>query len=256
MVVEARPEDYLVAALIDYSDISYDDTADLLYTLAGQMVAHLRSYLPDEDAVENVLRHHAKQLAQHIHAQMQAHRWERSTGYEAKVSKGFTQLRPIGCTTVAGVPARPFREPVDDKQYIRGLRFTGFTRCCYPEQRFDSDTERRFAVLLEDDDEVLKWFKPGKGQLNIYYSADHSYEPDFIVETKTMKYLCEPKRASDVDDPEVQAKARAAAEWCKHASRHAEEHGGKRWAYLLIPHDQITANRTLAALAATFTVHT
>lgn len=45
------------------------------------------------------------------------------------------------------------------------------------EQRFDSDTERRFAVLLADEPESLKWFKPAKGQLNIYYSADYSYEP-------------------------------------------------------------------------------
>ncbi len=181
VVTERRPEDYLVAELVDYSDISYDDTADLLYKLAGQMVEYLRSYLPDDAAVDNVLRQHRKQLGQIIHSQMQAHRWTRATGYEAKVSIGFTELRPIGCTGAQGVGARPFRTPVDDRQDIRSMRFGGFQRCLYPEQRFDSDTERRFAVVLEDDPDVLKWFKPGKGQLNIYYSADHSYEPDFIV---------------------------------------------------------------------------
>ncbi len=252
--VEDRPENHLVAILIDYPDISYDDNADLLYKLAGQMIAHLRSYLPDEDAVENVLRHHKQQLAQLIRAQMEAHRWEAATGYEAKVSKGFTQLRPIGCTAPAGVVARPFRQPVDDPQYIRGVRFAGFARCLYPEQRFDSDTERRFAVLLEDERESLKWFKPAKGQLNIYYSADSSYEPDFIVETATMKYMCEPKRASDMDDPIVRAKARAAATWCRHATAHAAEHGGKPWAYLLIPHTSVTSAATLDGLAASCTI--
>jgi type III restriction enzyme len=254
VVVERRPEDYLVAELIDQPDISYDDNADLLYKLAGQMVAYLRSYLPDAAAVDNVLRHHRKQLAQHIHAQMQAHRWERSTGYEGKVSKGFTQLRPIGCTSVAGAVARSFRAPVDDPQYIRGLRFTGFQRCLYPEQRFDSDTERRFAVLLEDEHEDLEWFKPGKGQLNIFYSADHSYEPDFIVETATVKFLCEPKRASEMGDDVVQQKARAAATWCRYATAHAEEHGGKPWVYLLIPHTAISGTATLADLANSYSV--
>ena len=254
MVVERRPEDYLVAELIDRPDISYDDNADLLYKLAGQMVAYLRTYLPDDDAVHNVLRHHRKQLAHHIHVQMQAHRWERSTGYEGKVSKGFTQLRPIGCTSLAGTEARSFRAPVDEPQYIRGLRFTGFQRCLYPEQRFDSDPERRFAVLLEDEHEDLKWFKPGKGQLNIFYSADHSYEPDFIVETATMKYLCEPKRASDIGDDIVQQKAKAAATWCQYASAHAEEHGGKPWAYLLIPHTAISGTATLNDLANSYSV--
>lgn len=254
VVVAQRPEDYLVAALTEYPDISYDATADLLYKLSRQMVAHLRSYLPDDDAVDGVLHHHTKQLAQYIRAQMQAHRWERSAGYEAKVSKGFTQLRPIGCTAPAGAAARPFRAPVDEPQYIRGLRFTGFQRCLYPEQRFDSDTERRFAVLLEDDADVLKWFKPGKGQLSIYYSADHSYEPDFIVETATAKYLCEPKRASEMDDPIVLAKARAAAAWCRHATAHAAEHHGKPWIYLLVPHTSITGSATLAGLAAAYAV--
>lgn len=253
VVMEERPENHLVDVLSEYPDVSYDENADLLYKLAGRMVAHLRSYLPDEEAVDNVLRHHGRQLAGYIHEQMRAHQWERSTGYEARVSKGFTPLRPIGCTAPAGAPARSFREPVDDPQYIRGLRFAGFQRCLYPEQRFDSDTERRFAVLLEDDDDVLKWFKPGKGQLNIFYSADHSYEPDFIVETKTTKYLCEPKRMSEMDDPIVLSKARAAAAWCTHATTHAAQHGGKPWSYLLIPHPSITAAATLAGLTSAYT---
>jgi len=41
---ELRIEDYLVRALIDFDDISYDHHADLLYDLAGQMVKHLRGY--------------------------------------------------------------------------------------------------------------------------------------------------------------------------------------------------------------------
>jgi type III restriction enzyme len=254
VVVERRPEDYLVAELIDQPDISYDDNADLLYKLAGQMVTYLQSYLRDDDSVDNVLRHHRRQLAQHIHAQMQAHRWERSTGYEGKVSKGFTQLRPIGCTSPAGAEARSFRAPVDEPHYIRGLRFTGFQRCLYPEQRFDSDPERRFAVLLEDEQEDLKWFKPGKGQLNIFYSADHSYEPDFIVETATTKYLCEPKRASEMTNAVVLQKAKAAATWCRYATAHAEEHGAKPWTYLLIPHTSITATATLADISNAYAV--
>jgi len=254
VVVAVRPEDHLVTALMDHPDVCYDDTAELLYHLAGQMVAYLRSYLPDEDAVDNVLRHHRARLADEIHRQLMAHRWERTAGYEARVSRGFTQLRQMGCTALAGTSARLFREPVEDRRDIRGMRFTGFRRCLYPEQRFDSDPERRFAVLLEDDDEVLRWFRPVRGQLNIYYSAEHAYEPDFIVETKTAKYLCEVKREGELDDPVVQAKAQAAAEWCAHATRHEERYGGKPWRYLLISESEIRGGRTLAALAAACTV--
>lgn len=59
---EKRPEDYLVRTLVDNDDISYDDHADLLYDLAGQMVQHLLGYLKDEDKVRNVLLYHQKSL--------------------------------------------------------------------------------------------------------------------------------------------------------------------------------------------------
>ena len=73
-VVEAkRPEDYLVRGLIDFNDISYDDHAALLYKLAGQVVAHLRSYLSDEDDLVNVLQYHQQILVNLIHSQMQDH---------------------------------------------------------------------------------------------------------------------------------------------------------------------------------------
>ena len=38
----------------------------------------------------------------------------------------------------------------------------------------------------------------------------------------------------------------------KHASGHASEHGQKEWIYLLIPHNEITEQMTLAGLAGRF----
>jgi len=111
----------------------------------------------------------------------------------------------------------------------------------------------RSSVILENDDEVLKWFKPAKGDFQIHYSQESSYEPDFVVETKTEKLLCEPKRANEMTDDVVLAKAEAAAIWCDHASQHAEEGDGKAWRYLLIPHDAITDQMSLAGLAAKHT---
>ncbi|HSV74761.1 MAG TPA: DEAD/DEAH box helicase family protein [Chthonomonadales bacterium] len=250
---EARLEDYLVRGLIDYADISYDEQAELLYKLAGQMVAHLESYLAGEHEVENVLQYHQRALADLIHAQMQAHHWENAVGYEAVVSKGFTTLRPCSFTAVAGEAALDFRQPVPPGRDIRALLFGGFSRCLYPVQKFDSEPERQFAVLLEDEPGDLKWFKPGTGQFQIEYSHGQMYEPDFVVETASRKYLCEPKRASELADAEVQAKARAAALWCERATEHELKHGGKPWSYLLIPHDRIAPNRSLASLANEFT---
>lgn len=254
VVEENRLEDYLVRGLIDLNDVDYTSTSELLYKLAGQMVAHLRSYLPNDDAVKNVLQYRQQQLVNIIHSQMVQHYAEPpETEFEAKVSKGFTTLRPGTFSRPAGDSSRHFRSPVDEKLYIRSLLFEGFAKCLYPLQKFDSDTERRFAVILEDEKTVLKWCKPPKGQLRIHYKDVEAYEPDFIVETTTRKYLCEPKRASEVNDPIVQTKAKAAATWCTHASTHAQAEGGKPWQYLLIPHDQIRDGVTLAALAEAHT---
>jgi type III restriction enzyme len=248
IVPEERLEDYLVRGLIDYDDISYDDHAELLYKLAGQVVARLQSYLASEDDVRNVLQYHQKTLVQLIHAQMEGHFEEKATGYEVKVSKGFMTLRQNAFTAAEGEAIRDYRTPVEDRQLIRGMLFGGFSKCIYGVQKFHVDSERRFAVVLEYDNDVLKWFKPAAGQFRIHYRRDHEYEPDFVVETKSAKFLCEPKRANDMTDTEVLDKSRAAALWCQHASQHSE----KPWSYLLIPHDAIRDNMTLGGLAGAY----
>ncbi|MCH8067573.1 MAG: hypothetical protein IIC69_03240, partial [Nanoarchaeota archaeon] len=229
--------------LIDFDDISYDDHAGLLYKLARQVVQRLQSYLSNEKEVKNVLQYHQKSLANLIHSQMQDHYYENATGYEAHISKGFISLKPAVYSASKDEPVRNFRAPVDDRQNIRSMLFGGFKKSLYPVVKFDSDSERRFSVMLENEGDVINWTKPAKGAFRIHYNSETEYEPDFIVETKTTKYLCEPKRASEMQDETVLAKAKAASEWCKHASEYEKQNSGKPWKYLLIPHDEISERR-------------
>jgi len=67
---ESRMEDYLVRYLIERNEIDYDAHADLLYKLAGQMVARLRSYLATDAEIESALLRHGRQLAEFVFAQM------------------------------------------------------------------------------------------------------------------------------------------------------------------------------------------
>ncbi|THT97711.1 type III restriction endonuclease subunit R [Lampropedia puyangensis] len=243
---EARPEDYIVHRLVDFDDVDYFTQADLLYELAGQMVTHLRSYLPEED-VENVLNGQRATIAKEIHSQMKLHFFEESSGEsEVVVHQGFTPLKPCNYTAAADKAPQNYRQTVQNLSKIRTMLFTGFSKCLYELQRFDSDTERRFAVLLERD--ALKWFKPAKGQFQIYYKQgnDHAeYIPDFVVELDDAIYMAETKASGDVNLPEVQAKATAASLWCKHASDYTKTVGGKPWHYLLIPHDDVVESNTL-----------
>lgn len=250
---ETRLEDYVVRHLIDKDDIDYDRHADLLYKLAGQLVAKLHTYLPDDKATENVIKYNQLNYAELIHQQMQNHYEERVVEWEAKVSPGFNELRGTPVSIADGESIRDFRAPVDDRSDIRSMQFGGFKKCLFITQKFDSDSERRFAVILEDDPSILKWFKPANNRdIKIYLKDGSSYRPDFIVETKDAKSLCEPKRAQEIDSPEVKAKAAAAVEWCKHATDYERVNNGKPWSYLLIPHDAITVGKTLAGLVAQF----
>jgi len=253
VAAEARREDYLVRQLVDFPDIAYDDQADLLYELAGQMVRHLESYLTDAEAVLNVLRYYQRQLAQLIHAQMQQHRWEKTTGYAATVTRGFMALRASAFTAPADQPVQDFHVPPSDRSRIAQLVYGGFHRCLYPVQKFQSDAERKLAIIVEREAE--KWFKLALGQFQIYYQAgieQKEYQPDFVAETATGIYLLEPKASNELGSADVLAKQEAAITWCKHATNHALAHGGKPWRYLLIPHNVIADNMTLAGLVAQY----
>lgn len=243
---EQRLEDYIVHALVDFDDIDYFTHADLLYDLAGQMVQHLLSYL-SEDESRSVLDRDRRLIAREIHAQMMAHFWEEATEYEVQVSRGFTELKACNYTATAGQTAHHFRETVTELGRIKQMLFGGFVRCLYPLQKFDSDTERRFAVILERD--ASKWFKPAKGQFQIYYklgTEQPEYIPDFVVETESTIFMVETKARGDINTPEVQTKATAALQWCKHASDFTASVSGKPWRYLLVPHDEITESKQLA----------
>ena len=251
-IEEDRPEDYVVSGLIDFDDISYDDHADLLYDLAQQVVAHFKTYLEDDD-ISKVLRYHQKDIAHFVHVQMQAHYWEEAVGYDIEVKSGFVPLKESAYSVNPKEPPLDFRQAPTDKSNMAKYLFGGFSRCLYPVQKFDSDTERQIAVILER--EATKWFRPARGQFQIYYrsaTGEQEYQPDFVAETEDTIYMLEPKARNQMDSPDVLAKKTAALQWCKNASDFAKTHGGKSWTYLLIPHDAVAVNMTLAGLKKSF----
>ncbi|MDG2012337.1 MAG: hypothetical protein P8J33_02460, partial [Pirellulaceae bacterium] len=252
-IEERRLEDYVVRGLVDFPDVAYDEHADLLYGYARQVVEHFRSYLEEEAEIERVLRVHQKSIAEHVHGQMASHSWEKAVEYEAQVTQGFSELKAQAYSLAVGVQPVDFSRPVSDKMQIRQMLFTGFSRGLFDLAKFDSDTERKFALLIDSDEEVKSWVKPARGALKIYFSKDRSYEPDFVVETVSIKLLIETKARKDLGNADVQRKASAAVQWCEYATAHElqTEHG-KEWKYILIPHDAVVTNTSLRALVTTY----
>ena len=123
----------------------------------------------------------------------------------------------------------------------------------FSEAKFDSDTERRLAIILDRDAD--KWFRPAAGQFQISYKlgvSQHDYQPDFVAETADYIYMLEPKAKSEMTTPDVLSKKEAAVTWCTRATTHARGNGGKPWKYVLIPHDVIAENMTLTGLVSQF----
>lgn len=238
---EKTPEDRLVYALIDFDDIDYFTQAELLYDLAKQMTDYFRSYLTEEE-VGTVVEQNYQLIANNIHAQMQPHYWEKASSYHVEVSKSFVPLKEPHYTVAQEIPVQSIRNTPTGKVSIKRLVFGGFSRCLFELQKFDSDTERRFAVILERDS--LKWFKPAKGQFQIYYqwgAEQPEYVPDFVVETADCFMLAETKARSELASKEVEAKAEAAKTWCNNASTVSL----KPWHYVVVPHDEVKENLKL-----------
>lgn len=257
-IEENRLEDYVVSGLIDFNDISYFDHADLLYSLARQVVAHFRETFSEEDT-RKILRFHQPKVAEFVHIQMQPHFWEKAKDYRVNVHSGFTAaLKESAYTTNRRQTTEKktildYRQSPADKSNWGKYLFVGFSQCLYDKQKFDSESERLLAVILERD--TLKWFRPARGEFKIYYHASslgnygqQQYQPDFVGETADTICMLEPKMNTKLNDDDVVAKKEAAVKWCRHASEHAQAHGGKPWVYALIPHNAIAQNMTLKGL--------
>ncbi|ODT71212.1 MAG: restriction endonuclease subunit R [Pelagibacterium sp. SCN 63-23] len=250
---EARTENYIVRHLIDDSRVDYDDQAEQLYRWAGQMLDHLRGYLADEDAVENVAMLKGRELAAEVLSQMGRHYRETPTDYRAKVVRQFRTLRAQSVSDI-GLPRLPITQQASPLSATGRHIFVGGNKSPFKQHRFHSDPERHFAAMIDSDFEknVLKWLKPGRNEFSIEYHSGKTYEPDFVVETIDEKLIVEIKSDAEMTDPIVLEKARAAGAWVGHANQLASEGSGKPWAYMLVPGSALTESATLAGLRALY----
>ncbi|NYS26583.1 DEAD/DEAH box helicase family protein [Rhodobacteraceae bacterium 2376] len=252
--IPARLEDYLVAKLIDMPEVDYDAHAAVLYDLAGQVVEHFRAKYPDPEQLRSVIQGHARQMAEAVFTQMKQNMWREQTTYRVTVTAAFDQLRPQTFDGSGAGVIRDLRNPPERLQDIRRYVFSGFTKGCYNLAKFDSDPERRLALILEQESTVRLWMKPGPNQFKIFDNEGSPYQPDFTVETTDEKLIIETKRDDQMNAADVLRKADAASLWCYVATEvHGKKVGDKPWSYLLVPASAVQSNATLKGLASAYT---
>ena len=236
----------LVSEVSNFNEVDYDSNHELIAKLCEECINGLVAKL-SPDAMSNCMRNNRRSLAESIKGQIMEHA-EYDSGDDVEIVKeGPVLLKANTITIGQDEKPRPFNVPLaeGEKSKIRNMVFTGFSKCSFTLQKFDSDPERAFSEMLERERAVLKWFKPTLSNLRLWYGANE-YTPDFVVETEANKLLCEVKAAEDIESAVVQAKMNAAIKWCHCANNQATKDGSKLWRYLLVPDSAINGSLTLA----------
>lgn len=227
----------LACMLLDsIPELSYDD-ADFIIDVVDQYLAQIEG---DEEDKRKIVRRYATLIVSDIRAQIFEH-VERKTQDIHTVQKDLILFRRFVKNIRKDGRVR-FDRPFTDKANIRKYLFIGYKKGYYTENGFDSDKERLFSIILEEDPEVIRWIKPPLNQLGLFWQAGQQYNPDFLVETATHKYMVEVKAANEVTAQDVVAKAREGIRWCRFASTADPDH--KPWVYRLITDENIHPGNT------------
>lgn len=253
-VVRDIPINILVNELINYPDIDYDQVSDLLYKLAEQSVRKLGDGRTDNE-LKNIILYHKREIARFIYTQLKAHFYMEQAGFEAPIVHPFTKIEPHNLSKYTKDSVHHYNETIQPTNAIPSKVFGGFKKACHNLYKFDSKAEKDLASILEQDASVKKWLRPARSQFRIYY--DHNskrYEPDFVVETKDTIYMIEVKAERDIENQEVQEKAEAGKKFCESATDFNSRNRGKKWGYLLIPHNVIKLNMSFISLVESYSI--
>lgn len=240
-----NPINNIIVELLNFSDIDYDENAELLHKLANQAYQTIEASNTDEKDVKKAIFQSKKTIADRIYLQMKNHFKIEYSNYEKPNVLPFTRILPHNFSALAQNGVRDYRDSITPVSLVPKFIYSGFEKACHFEYKFDSNTEKDLAFVLENDESVIKWLRPASHQFHIYWNNNsRKYEPDFVVETEDAIYMVEPKSKDKMNDSEVLQKAEAARTYCNYATEYNLENGGKAWHYLLIPHDEI--NRTVS----------
>ena len=227
----------LACMLLDtISELSCDD-ADFVIDVVEQYLSQIDG---SEEEKRQIVRRYASMIVNDIRKQIYDH-VDRKTEDIHLIQKDLIIFKKF-IKSVKQDGQVHFDKPFTDKSNIKKYLFTGYKKAYYPSNAFDSDSERLFSIILEEDPDVIRWIKPPLNQLGLFWKAGQQYNPDFLVETTTGKFMVEVKALKDVTSDEVVAKAKEGLKWCEFASTADPDH--KTWHYRLVSDDNIIVGNT------------
>lgn len=236
----------IVRRIISHENVDYAESAELIYSLVEDARNFFKSYLSDEQ-VEKLMRDRQKSLAEEIYRQMNGNFYHEEISFNSSEILPFVRIEQSYFGKIKSDEIYNLDENLPDSEVPKKI-FQGCKKSCHIFHKFDSNTERIFARILERDIDVLKWLRPASKQFDIFYKNFLRYEPDFIVETSEKIYMVEIKSRKNLNDDDVKLKSEAAKIYCETATNFNKENGGKEWKYILLPHDEIHLNSSFRYL--------
>lgn len=248
-----NPINLIIAELINYPEIDYDENAELLYQLATQAYEAIRTNINNEDKIPEAIFQFKAAIAEKIYAQMKQHFVLHSADYLAPKVFPFIKIEQWSFSSLVNSGYKDYRDIVTPTSSIPKYVFRGFEKACHFEYKFDSKAEQDLSFVLENDETVQKWLRPAPNQFRIYWDNNSKrYEPDFIVETTDSIYMIEVKRSDQTEEESVLAKKHAAEKYCRYATEYTTANEGKVWKYLILPHNEVSRTVSLDYLVSKF----
>lgn len=250
-------ESMIIAALMDFPLVDYDEQKEFLLKLASQAVEYYRTKALDEDNLKLIVETNARSIARDIYDQILNHKKAIEEGFlEPDLREPKPLLEQYNISMSVGERAVTLDSQLNT--FSRDKVYTGFKKACHQMYKFDSSDEGRLAYLLDKDESVEDWLRPAPNQFEGLFWRDEDgesnnrYEPDFVVEFSNEIVMIEVKPTKDINLASVQAKKKTASQYCEVVNQNVGKYKiTKPWRYIIVPTESITIQSTVKRILDT-----
>ena len=243
------PENLIFNEILNNNaDIDYEANEELIYKLIRQATEYLKQNRSEND-FNKVVFYYKKDIAREIYRQMFANSKVSVPEYEVKILQTSSEILPLGYSKYTKDEISDYTSSVSAYE-LNYKVFDYYNKACHTAYKFDSIPEQTLAIVLEIDNNVLKWLRPAKKQFNIIWKEGAHYNPDFVVETADKIYIVEVKSYKCINDDDVKAKAKAALTYCEYVNVYCTQYKTKQYCYILVPAEEINRNSTFDSIVA------
>lgn len=244
------PENAIISKLNNSkSDVNYSTMGDVMYQIIEQLKEHLKSYLHDDDKVNQVLRQRRDDIVEKLYEQMSKNFYIEKEELESSEMAAFEKIYTPFAVKLSSDKIYDRNDSVTRGEISQKI-FKGYRKSCLGYNKFDSSPEKIFADIMENSDDVIRFLRPATKQFSLIYDRfkGSKYEPDFIVETANKIYMVEIKDNTKLNDEVVIAKKDCGVLFCEKATEFNSNKNGKPWQYAIIPDNKVTINASFKKL--------